>query len=226
MTTHKKKHDKIVKEARKQAESSKGMSVVKDIQTETAEDEIDLSTAKDVTGKTDEKALLEQQATERKFKYRVIEGKLITVLMDGNGYYIAIDSIDIKNLLRVSYNVVMNQLNLVIPESKGEIYNFDKPLRGLDGRPTGGKRMEIAGEHKHLIVTIEDTETIKLILKAWFGVKELTEDVFEGFREHKRATEKLAEAARLANEAAQKTEHETTGKPMGLVDEHGNLIKS
>jgi hypothetical protein len=160
----------------------------------------------------------EKGITEQKVS--VVGDFIKIVALDPLGYYIAIDMIEIRSIKHVSYNVITDELVLVLDETTGRIGEIDVPIQNNAGHKTGGYRREVTGNITSYKTKLTVREDISVFLSKWLGVKDITEDVFEGFKHNNIAKEVFEKAAKLKEEQAEAKKNKS-----GLVDTAGQPLK-
>lgn len=160
----------------------------------------------------------EQGITEQ--KVTVQGNKLKIVALDPLGYYVAIDYVDIQSIKHISYNVIADELVLVLSETTGRIGETDVPLRNNMGKVTGAYRREVYGQITAYKTKLTERDQMSVFLSKWLGVDHITEDVFEGFKHNNIAKEVFEKAAKLKQEQADKKANKS-----GLVDTAGQPLK-
>lgn len=124
----------------------------------------------------------------------IIDDKVKVVKYDPMGYMVAIDVFYIREVQRISYNVLAGELIIVLPEVAGRIFEADVDVTGAHGQKTGGKRREITGQITMFKTSITDEKTIREFLKVWYEGTKVTEQTFEGFKHHKLSQEIIEKA--------------------------------
>lgn len=150
----------------------------------------------------------------------ILRRKLKVALRDPLGYMISLDLIDIEKIHRVSYNVLTDELTIVFPETSGRIGMF--PVEIVDqktGEGTGEITKELAGQITSYKTAIQGKEQIMKFLKIWLNMDTISDEDFEGFKHHKIATDKIAQAAKIKAEQMEKSK-------LGLVDANENPVVS
>lgn len=157
----------------------------------------------------------------------IFSDKLKVVIKDRGGNIMAMDMCEIKSIHRVSYNPILNQLIIVLPEFIGSIEEIEQPIMDNKGNKTGASRRAIhgnTGPYKFIIAT---TEVITAFLKSWMGEKDFIEH-FDGFKLHEESKKKFEEA-RKAAEKKEKEDQENKEKgetrSSSILDETGEPAK-
>jgi hypothetical protein len=152
----------------------------------------------------------------------VVGDCLKITMLDPNEYKVAIDFVKIKSIHRVSYNVSNNQLNLVFPETMGEIAEQAVPVYDAKGKETGGKKLQLGGKIQPFKIVITTEEVIKAFLDQWLST-DVNHESFGGFEAHAEQEIKMKEALEEAKKRIplpQGNPPEATSK---IVDMHGQV---
>jgi hypothetical protein len=206
------------KENAKASEGIKGTAKVVEIGKDAAKDEVD----ENASTETEEVQPHPQMPSEEPQMEVQIFGRMLkTILCDPAGYMVAIDFTPIKNVIRTSYNVIMNELIVVLSETTGRIGEMQIPIVSpMTGKKTGGMRQEVTGQITSFKTKIEGTDNIRKFLEVYLEESPLSEETFEGFKHYEIAKEVLSKAAQL------KREEQGKKKGGGLVDAAGEPITS
>lgn len=229
MTTPNKKKQLALKKALKEkdniklADAVKGEAKVVDMSDKADASEADKNMSDRAgTNETNKEVQPHPQmpSDEPQMKVEIVGKMLKTMLSDPMGYLVAIDFIQISNVTRCSYNVIMNELVIVLPETTGRIGEMQIPITNQQGKKTGGMRQEVAGQITSFKTKISGEEDIRKFLEVYVGESPLSEETFQGFKHYNIAKEVLNKAAQLKREEADKK------KGGSLVDEHGEPLIS
>lgn len=153
-------------------------------------------------------------------KVSIVGNKVKVVALDPLGYYVAIDFIEISSIKHVSYNVITDELILVLSETTGRIGETDVPIQNNAGHKTGAYRREVYGQITAYKTKLSEREHIEAFMKKWLGVEKLTEADFEGFKHNDIAKEVFEKAAKLKKEEEEKKTNKS-----GLVNTAGEPLK-